>query len=169
VRLNSPIVPKAGPFRQGNWNGREFVIVQRRLFPAIVCWLIGGLALGWVGAAKIAPRSQYVPEPEQFRLLLLIGGAFLAIGAGIALWTSTWVADPGSKALTFRRGPIPGRAATMTAPDGLWLAVHPLRVAVRGAVGWSGYAATLHASPDTRASSSRRPRRRPARAPRPHA
>lgn len=143
MRLDVVVVPRAGAFRRGDWNGRELVVVQRRWFPAAVCWLIGGLALGWVGAGKLWPRSEYVPEPDQFGAIVIVGVVFLAVGVAIAVWKRSWVVDPGGGTIAYRAGF--GGVRVCTAAAGLWVQVHPIRVDVRGALGWSGFAAVVHA------------------------
>jgi len=105
------------------------------------------VVLGWVGASVLWPKSNYVPEPDQFRLLELIGSAFLGAGAVIALRKRSWVADPSGKTIVYRSGFVVGHGRSHASADGLWLQVHPIRTVVRRGLGWSGRATVLHAAP----------------------
>ena len=143
-------VPRAGPFSQGSWDGREIVVVQRRLMPAVVCVAIGLAVALWVGAGAAFPKSDLVPEEDQFKGLLYIATTAVCLGVLIAMWSSTVTISPRDKSMLFRRGLLSLSTTKVQAFDELVLQVHPIEIQIRSKAAnlkWSGYAVALHIEP----------------------
>lgn len=145
MNLSRLYVPRAAPFQQGDWNGREFVVVQRRWTAAVVCWIIAVLPIVGIITAIIWPSSMYVPERDQFEMLGLVSIAFAMIGLLIVLWKRVWLVTPAENSVSHGSGFTTSAGRRVAAAHGLWLQVHPISVAVRGAMGWAGHAVIIHA------------------------
>lgn len=143
--LSQISVPRAAPFQQGDWNGREFVVVQRRWTVAVVCWIIAGLPIVGIIAAIIWPNSMYVPERDQFEMLALVSASFAMIGLLVVLWKRVWLVIPAESAISHGSGFTTSAGRRLVAAQGLWLQVHPISVVIRGAMGWAGHAVIVHA------------------------
>jgi len=149
--IHPKTLPTAGPFDLGIWNGRELIVTHRRWFPAILCFTLAAAIGLWVLGGVLSPKNNYVPEPDQFPILLSVAAAFGAIGCLVALWARTYLIVPTENRFESKTG-LPGlsrRDASSTNP--LWIQVHPIETKLQSkglAASWSGFAIVVHTQPE---------------------
>ena len=146
MNLSKIVVPRAAPFVLGHWNGRELLIELRRWMPAVVCWILAGVVVLWVAIGVAFPKSDYVPEREQFGAFIAVSIGLTGVGLLLVIWKRWWRVMPSENVIEFGTGFFKGSGRRTRASDHLWIQVHPIEITVRvkGTAVWAGSAVVIH-------------------------